>query len=241
MNILTNRLKTPVSILVMGSVLALFSLTSFAALEGDRSPAAKAEAAFPLLDAPTGTVTKVKRNAFINGAEAKEGATVLDGSLFRTQIGSRVIVDLPTLGFADYGESTESVLTLADKSISASLNRCGFIRLSLLAGVSGKVKILSMHDVGLFSERREVDVKVERGEVLVKRLNNKENILKAGDHEEYEDAIEVTAIGDAMFNVYCREDHYLGLFFLPAVGALLLPLEDSDVIEELPPLSPLQP
>ena len=119
MNILTNRLKTPVSILVMGSVLTFFSLTSFAALEDNPTPTARTEVSFPLLDAPTGTVTKVKRNGFINGAEAKEGATVLDGSLFRTQIGSRIIVDLPTLGFADYGESTESVLTLADKSISA--------------------------------------------------------------------------------------------------------------------------
>ena len=107
--------------------------------------------------------------------------------------------------------------------------------------MSGSVRISNLHDVGLFSERREVDVKVERGEVLVKRLNNKESIQKAGDHEEYDDAIEVTATGDAMFNVYCREDHYLGLFFLPAVGALLLPFGDSDVIEELPPLSPLVP
>ena len=231
MNILTNRLRASITIGLVGAVLTVFTFTSFAALEGG--------SAYPGLQAPTGTITKVKRNGYMNGAEAKEGATVLDGSLFRTQIGSRIIIDISSLGGVDYGESTESVLTLTDKSILASLNRCGFIRLILKSGITGTVKIISMHDVGLFSERKEVDVKVESGQVTVKRLQNKEDVMSKGDHDEFDDAIEVTATGEAVFNVYCREDHYLGLFFLPALGALFIPGDD----EIIPPpvLSPITP
>lgn len=232
--------RTSVSYLLVASVLTIFSLSSFAARDIS-GPASVAPAGnFALLQSPTGTLTREDGQVSINGADAQEGATVLSGSLIRTGTGSDAQVDISSLGMVHYGYITESVLTMSEKSIESSMNRCGSIEMRLMSGITGTVRIINARDVGVFSDREEVDVKVISGQVLVKRQGNKEETLTAGAHEEFDDAIEVTAVGEATFRVYCTEDHFVPLAFLPALGLLLIPFSDDDE-SEVPVLSPLQP
>ncbi len=221
--------RTSVSYLLVASVLTIFSLSSFAAFDNSGGPAAVAPAGnFVLLQRPTGTLSKEDGSVSINGADAQEGATVLSGSLIRTGTGSDAQVDIPSLGMVHYGYLTESVLSMSEKLIESSMNRCGSIEMHLMSGVTGIIKVINSRDVGVFSDRDEVDVKVISGQVLVKRTNNREETLTAGAHEEYDDAIEVTAVGEAIFRVYCTEDHYVPLAFLPALGLLIIPFSGDE-------------
>jgi hypothetical protein len=234
---LKRNFKAHLSALLALTVVTFFSLSSLAAFEDGSNPDESIENAFPALQDPTGTLTKAQRQVYINNVEAKEGATVLSGSIMRTGTDSRAIVDIPSIGTADYGRLTESLLTLSEKNIDALLNRCGSITLTLQPGVTGTIRIIHRADVGVFSERKEVDVRVYRGQATVKRAGG-DTVLDADDHEEYDDAIEVTATGDAVFSVYCHEDHPIALFFLPSFAALLIPFGEDErppVLTELNP------
>jgi hypothetical protein len=122
------------------------------------------------------------------------------------------------------------------------MNKCGSITLTLMPGISGLVRIVQASDVGVWSERKEVDVRVTRGQVLVKYGQGKEKIMTAGDHKEFDNAIEVSAVGDAVFSVYCHEDHVplplLGLGALGGAAALLFPGDETPGGN---PVSPVQP
>jgi hypothetical protein len=107
--------------------------------------------------------------------------------------------------------------------------------------VAGLVKILNMSDVGVLHKDKEVDVKVFKGEALVKYGQGKEKIVKAGDHKEFDNAIEVTATGDAVVKVYCIEDHY-PLLLWAGLAAIFIPVADVVGGGEAPPvLSALTP
>ena len=141
------------------------------------------------------------------------------GSLVRTGTDSHLSVEVSSLGRADYGRLTESVLTMSGKELHSSMNKCGSITLTLMPGVSGLVKIIHASDVGVWSERKEVDVRVVSGQVLVKYGQGKEKTMTAGDHKEFDNATEVSAVGEAVFSVYCHEDHLpLPLLGLAALG-----------------------
>jgi hypothetical protein len=130
---------------------------------------------------------------------------------------------------------TAITLYWTTNSIQASLDKCGQgVTLVLPAGVSGLVKILNMTDVGVVNKEREVDVKVFKGEALVKYGQGKEKIVKAGDHKEFDNATEVTATGDAVVKVYCIEDHYPFLLWA-ALAAIAIPAREL-VGGEIPPV-----
>lgn len=235
---LKRHFKAQLSALLALCVVTVFSLSSLAALENGPSPDEAIENAFPGLQAPTGTLTKVQREVYINGAKASEGTTVLTGSLIRTGTDSRAIVDIPSLGTAEYGRLTESVLTMSDRNIESFLSKCGSTTLTLPPGVTGTIRIMHRRDVGVFSERKEVDVRVMRGQATVKHTNGTETVLTAGAHKEYDDAVEVTSSGDATFRVYCLEDHPIALFFLPSFAALLIPFGEDERIPVPTELNP---
>ncbi|HXG95300.1 MAG TPA: hypothetical protein VNN73_23395 [Blastocatellia bacterium] len=240
MKVSKNTFKISLNLLLAVAVATVFSFSTLAALEDSAKKEASEPSVPAVLQAPTGTLTSTKGPVDLNGVPAKDGATVLTGSLIYTGTGGRAIVEIPGLGRVEYGQNTEGVLTMSDKRIDATLNKCGSITMTLQAGVNGTIKILHMSDVGVFSERREVDVRVFRGQATVKRLQNKENTLEPGDHKEFDDAIEATSAGDSVFKVYCREDHPIALFFIPAFGLALIPFggEESTAPPVLSPLAP---
>src|SRR5262249_13729902 len=124
---------------------------------------------------------------------------------------------------------------------AATLDKCGQgVTLTLPSGVNGLVKILNISDVGVLEKDREVDVKVFKGQVVVKYGQGKEKILKAGDHKEFDNATEVTATGDATYKVYCIEDHY-PLLLWAGLAAIAIPARELVGGETPPVLSVLQP
>jgi hypothetical protein len=241
MRITIKLFKAPLVLTLSLLLLTASSLNSFASLEANEASDESIANSFPVFQDPTGTVTIAKRDVAINGAAAKVGQTVITGSLVRTGTDSHLSVEIGSLGRADYGRLTESVLTMTGKEIQSSMNKCGSITLTLLPGISGLVRIVHASDVGVWSERKEVDVRVTRGQALVKYGQGKEKIMSAGDHKEFDEAIEVSAVGDAVFSVYCHEDHLpLPLLGLAALGLLAIPTGD-ETPGGIPVLSPLQP
>jgi hypothetical protein len=189
------------------------------------------------MQAPTGTLT-AKGPVDVNGNRAKTGATVLNGSVIQAFTGGHASIELGALGRVEIEPHTTITLNMVGNGLEISLNQCGSVTLTVPAGVSSLVKVLHVRDVGLWSERREIDVDVWRGEALVKyETPTKEKIVKAVDHEEITHATEVTATGDALYRVRCHEDHYPVALFIP-LGALLIPVFND---EDIPPLSTIQP
>jgi hypothetical protein len=128
---------------------------------------------------------------------------------------------------------------MTSNSVDASLDKCGEgVTFTLPAGISGRLKILDISDVGVLSKKREIDVRCFRGEAVVKYGQNQEKTLKPGDHKEFDNAIEVTATGDAVFKVYCDENHYPYLFLL---SGLLIPVIIEALGEPEPTRGPSQP
>lgn len=126
-------------------------------------------------------------------------------------------------------------------SIQASLDKCGQgVTLYLPAGVGGVIKILNITDVGVLKKDREVDVRVFKGEAVVKYGQGKEKILKAGDHKEFDNATEVVSTGDAIVKCYCLEDHY-PLWLWAGLAAIFIPEafgEEPPVLSALNPVGP---
>jgi len=224
------------SALLALTLVATFSLSSFAASgAGDATDEAITDSLL-VSQAPTGTLT-AHGPVLVNGNEAKTGATITDGSVIQTRTGGHAIIELGAPGRVEMDPITAITLTMTSNSIQASLNKCGQgVTLVLPAGVTGLVKILDMSDVGVLKQDREVDVKVFKGEALVKYGQGKEKIVKAGDHKEFDNAIEVTATGDAVVKVYCLEDHY-PLLLWAGLAAILIPV-GGDVAPVPSPLNP---
>jgi hypothetical protein len=211
------------SALLALTLVATFSLSSFAASgAGDATDEAITDSLL-VFQAPTGTLT-AHGPVLVNGNEAKTGATITDGSVIQTRTGGHAIIELGAPGRVEMDPITAITLTSTSNSIQASLNKCGQgVTLVLPAGVTGLVKILNISDVGVLKTDREVDVKVFKGEAVVKYGQGKEKIVKAGDHKEFDNAIEVTATGDAVVKVYCIEDHY-PLLLWAGLAAIFIPV-----------------
>jgi hypothetical protein len=233
-------LKAPLSFLLAIALVAAFSFTTLAALGANDSVDATADSTI-VFQEPTGTLTVAKRDVAINQQPGKVGQTVLNGSVIRAGVDSHAVVELPQLGQAEYGRLTESLLTLTPNSISSAMLKCGSITLTLQPNVSGLVRVKHIADVGVIGEHRDLDVRVMRGEVVVKYGQGQERVLRAGEHRDFDNATEVTSTGDAMFKVYCDEDH-IPLAFLGFGGLIPLALVTAVVGPSgNPVLSTLQP
>lgn len=228
---------------LLALILATFSLSSLAASgAGDATDEAITDSLL-VPQAPTGTLT-AKGPVVVNGNEAKTGMTITDGSVIQTRTGGHATIELGGPGKVDIDPITAITLTMTNNSVQASIDKCGQgVTLTLPAGVSGVVKILNMSDVGVLSTDREVDVKVSKGEVLVKYGQGKERTLKAGDdhHRNFDNATEVVASGDAIFKVYCDENHY-PLLLWAGLAAIFIPVADAvSGGEAAPSLSAVNP
>lgn len=219
------------------SLVASFSLSSLAAGSGVMDE--EITDSLLVTQAATGALT-THGPVLVNGNEAKTGATVADGSVIQTRTGGHAIIELGAPGRVELDPITAITLTWTNTLVQASLDKCGQgVTLTLPAGVGGLVKILNITDVGVLKKDREVDVKVFKGEALVKYGQGKEKIVKAGEHKEFDNATEVTATGDAIVKVYCLEDHY-PLLLWAGLAALAIPA--AELGGETPPvLSVAQP
>jgi hypothetical protein len=232
-------LKAPISFLLLLLALAAFCFNSFAVFGAGEASAPAAVNDLPAFDEMTGMMT-TKGHVLLNGQYIRSGVTVLNNSVIQTDTGAHALIEAGPLGRVDLDPLTAILLTYGDRSVQASLNKCGDgVTLNLPPDIRGLVKVIHISDVGVFSEHRDLDVKVYRGEVLVKYGQGKERILKAGDHRDFDNATEVTSRGDAVFKVYCDEDHVVPLLGLPA---LALPFLATGAAAVVPPfLSQLQP
>ena len=213
--------RTYLSILVSLVIAATFSLgTISASVSGD----AIDESITDDLMIPqvlTGALT-AKGTVLVNGNETKTGATVAQGSVIQTQGGAEATIDLGATGRVQLDQLTAIVLNWTGNSIEAKLEKCGMgVTLVQPSGVSGRVRIQNIGDVGVLKTDREVDVRVYRGEATVKYGQGKERFLKAGDHREFDNAIEATSTGDTTFKVYCDENHYPYLLWAGLAGIFI--------------------
>jgi hypothetical protein len=222
---------------LLAITLATYSLSSFAASATVVNNDETISDSMLIPQAPTGSLT-THGPVLVNGNEAKTGATITDGSLIQTRTGGHATIDFGAAGRVELDPITAVFLGVTSNSINATLDKCGQgVTLILPAGVTGLVKILNMSDVGVLHKDKEVDVKVFKGEALVKYGQGKEKVVKAGDHKEFDNAIEVTSTGDSIVKVYCLEDHYPLLLWLGL--AAIIPFVGGG--EEAPVLSPLVP
>lgn len=235
MRIARNHYRACLSGLLSLMLAATFSLSSFAA-SGVTNPTNEAITDSLLVSqAPTGTLT-AKGPVLVNGNEVKTGSTVTDGSVIQTRTGGHAIIELGAPGRVELDPITAITLTMTTNSIHATLDKCGQgVTLVLPAGVTGLVKIFNISDVGVLNKERQIDVKVFKGEALVKYGQGKEKIVKAGEHQEFDNAIEVTATGDAVVKVYCIEDHY-PLLLWAGLAAIAIPVREAIGSGETPPL-----
>src|SRR5207244_11968969 len=93
--------------------------------------------------------------------------------------GGHATIEMGTVGRVDLDPITAITLTMTSNSVDASLDKCGEgVTFTLPAGISGRLKILDISDVGVLSKKREIDVRCFRGEALVKYGKNIESMLK---------------------------------------------------------------
>jgi hypothetical protein len=226
------RIKAPISLLLTLALATL--LVSPFAIAGANEADLKAFAdSLPIVQVPTGMLT-VKGPVLMNGNEAKTGMTVLDGSVIQTRTAGEATIELGAIGRVDVWEITAITLKMTPNSLDIDLNKCGKgVTVTVPPNVPAIVRILDRGNVGTFTNYRETDVKCIKGEIVVKYGSDKEKILKAGDHRDFDNAREVIATGDAVFKVYCDEDHFPLLFFIP-LAAIIFPV--TELTGENPPL-----
>ena len=230
-------IKAPLSLLLVTALLISFSFSSLANSAPAATDVDAIAESITFMQAPTGTLT-AKGPVDVNGNRAKTGATVLSGSIIQAFTGGHATIELGALGQVEIEPHTTITLNMVGNGLEISLNQCGSVKLTVPAGVSSLVKVIHVRDVGLWSERREIDVDVTRGQATVKyEVPTQEKIVLAGQHKEFTHATEVTATGDALYRVRCHEDHYPVALFLP-LGALLIPVFND---EDPPVLSTIQP
>ena len=231
------RMKTPISLILTFALATLFVTPVVIARVNDPDLAEN----LPVVQVPTGMLT-VKGPVLLNGNEAKTGMTVLDGSVIQTRTAGEAIIDMGAIGQVIVHGFSAITLKMSPNSVDIDLNKCGKgVTVTVPPNVPAVVRILHEGKVGIFSDDREIDVKVKKGQVLVKYEADKEKILDAVDHHDFDGVKQVSATGDAVFKVYCDEKEFPILFFIP-VAAIIFPVTESIGDEPVQPVvSPTQP
>src|SRR5436190_7101149 len=104
--------RTSMSMILMLTVITLFTLRSFASPETGK-PAVEPSSAQDC----TGTLSVKAGQVTINGNAAQTGATVLTGSIITTSSNGKAIIDLGALGRVEIGDHTTVTITCAAGSI----------------------------------------------------------------------------------------------------------------------------
>jgi hypothetical protein len=233
-------MKAPISLLLTFALVTLLASPVVIARVNESDLATLAEN-LPIVQVPTGMLT-VKGPVLLNGNEAKTGMTVLDGSVIQTRTAGEAIIEMGAIGQVIVHEFSAITLKMSPNSVDIDLNKCGKgVTVTVPPNVPAVVHILHEGKVGIFSDDREIDVKVKKGQVLVKYEKDKEKILTAVDHHDFDGVKQVSTTGDAVFKVYCDEKEFPVLLLL-GLAAIVFPVTEG-LGEEFPPplMSPEQP
>lgn len=235
--------RAPLSSLFLLLILAAFCLNSFAVWGANSDKETPLVKDLPDFHEFTSMLT-TKGSVLLNGRQVRTGSTVVNGSVIQTDTGAHAMIEAGPLGRVDLDSITAVLLTYGDRSVQANLNKCGKgMTVTLPEGIHGLVKILNISDVGVLAEHRDLDVKVYRGEAVVKYGQGKEYFLKAGEHRDFDNATEVISNGDSSFKVYCDENHVVPLLGLPALALPFIFGGSAAAVAAVQPpfLSTLQP
>ena len=165
------RMKTPISLIL---TFALASLLVTPVVTARISDADVAET-LPVVQVPTGMLT-VNGSVLLNGNVATTGMTVLDGSVIQTRTAGEAIIDMGAIGQVVVHGFTAITLKMTPNSVDIDLNKCGKgVTVTVPPNVPAVVRILHEGKMAIFSDDREIDVKVKKGQVLVKYENDKED------------------------------------------------------------------
>lgn len=104
--------RASISMVLMLTVITLFTLRSFASPEATKPAVNPAD-----VQDCTGTLTVKAGHVTINGNAAQTGATVLTGSIISTSSNGKAIIDLGALGRVELGDNTTATLTCAAGSL----------------------------------------------------------------------------------------------------------------------------
>lgn len=215
------RMKTPISLIL---TFALASLLVTPVVIARVSDADVAET-LPVVQVPTGMLT-VNGSVLLNGNIATTGMTVLDGSVIQTRTAGEAIIDMGAIGQVVVHGFTAITLKMTPNSVDIDLNKCGKgVTVTVPPNVPAVVRILHEGKMAIFSDDREIDVKVKKGQVLVKYETDKEKILDAVEHHDFDGVKTVSATGDAVFKVYCDEKEFPILFVILA-SAVIFPVTE---------------
>jgi hypothetical protein len=136
----------------MTAVLAVFSLSSFAAPE----PAAAPYEPVPA-EGTTGALT-IKGRVTLNGDDTQTGATVLSGSIIATGSDGNALIDLGPLGRVEVRDDTTITLTFTPRVVQVK-SHCGDIKITV---VSGQVDLTQPKVITIRAgEDEEFDDKIE--------------------------------------------------------------------------------
>jgi len=117
MKLRTSYQRASISIFLAMAVATVFTLSSFAAPEVNKS------VVDPVLAQDcTGTLTVKAGQVTINGNAAQTGATVMTGSTIATSSNGKAIIDLGALGRVEVGDNTTIILTCTAGSLQIRSN-----------------------------------------------------------------------------------------------------------------------
>src|SRR5436853_7538939 len=141
-----NVLKAPISLSLLLLVLTAFCFSNFAVFGASEATEPTTINDLPAFAETTGTLT-TKGNVLLNGQYIRSGVTVVNGSVIQTDTGARATIDTLSLGRVDLEPITAILLTYGERSVQASLTKCGQgVTLNLPAGVRGLVKVVHISD-----------------------------------------------------------------------------------------------
>src|SRR5512132_3725671 len=151
-----HALNAPVSLTLLLLVLTAFCFSNFAVFGASEATAPATLNDLPAFDETTGTMT-TKGNVLLNGQYIRSGVTVVNGSVIQTDTGAHAAIDTLSLGRVDLDPITAILLSYGERSVQASLTKCGQgVTLNLPPGVRGLVKVVHISDEGIFSEHRDL-------------------------------------------------------------------------------------
>ncbi len=150
---------------------------------------------------------------YINGNEAKTGATIMSGNTISTRMDGEAIIDLGALGRIHLRPDTSIKLTLSPGEVKIEMLECGSLTQILPAGVTSRVEK---------SENGLVEVAVLPGEARVNSSSSTDGtVVRGGENKVFENFDSVTATGVTTFTLNCCDcDVPAGGFIFPLWGIL---------------------